>query len=409
MKTTAGSPFRTEWTSLFASDWNFRNARGDKAEDADIKTSTASEKAAVDQLTEKVSKLDQDRAAMQKEHEQLESEYSDKMEAFTRLQNKHSELQVKYHKMDSQYQQDKLSFNILVDKLHNTQAEKDKLFQEASVKQILINELDENIATLQQHLAGLKTKHHELTVKHSGLQEAINSYSMRLHDTHSSMATAEKSLAAEKSNLTDAEQKITSLQQLHSDIKERQIACEKDHHTLVLQISETSKEYKQQLFEKENGIVLAMASASKNLEPTNLEDLRNAQENLIADKQAFQQSEQQLTQLMNRCFECLFMLFAELDSFLVMIFHCTFVCRVNSPETMCNEIASNEAPQSLHVNSQHSLLPEPASQQGIEQEAKPEAEDAEVARKQALATKKLASSLTPHALALYLYWIVSCF
>ena len=49
VKTTAGSPFRTEWTSLFASDWNFRNATGDKAEDADIKTSIASEKAAATQ------------------------------------------------------------------------------------------------------------------------------------------------------------------------------------------------------------------------------------------------------------------------------------------------------------------------------------------------------------------------
>ena len=84
------------------------------------------------------------------------------------------------------------------------------------------------------------------------------------------MATAEKSLAAEKSKLTDAEEKITSLQKLHSDIKERQIACEKHHHALVLQTSETSKEYKRQLFEKENGIVLAMASASKNHESVRL-------------------------------------------------------------------------------------------------------------------------------------------
>ena len=314
VKTTSGSPFRTEWTSLVTSDGD---ATGDIAEDAVIKTSIDSEKAAVDQLTEKVSRLDRDHAAMKTEHEQLQSAYSQKLQAFTKLQNVQSEVQLKHHKIESQLQQDQLSFSILVDKLNNTQAEKQKLFQEASEKQTLVNELNKNIATLQQGLAGLESQQHELTMKQSVLQEVINSSASRLHDTHSSMATAEKSLAAEKRKLTDTEQKITSLQQLHTDIKERQVACEKHQHALVLQISETSKEYKQQLFERENCIVLAIASASENLETTNLEHLRNEQEKLIADKQAFRQIEQQLTQPMHWCFECLFMLLSFLNWILI--------------------------------------------------------------------------------------------
>lgn len=87
------------------------------------------------------------------------------------------------------------------------------------------------------------------------------------------------------------------------------------------------------------------------------------------------------------------------------------MCRVNSPQSECNEIVSDEA--SLHVNSQHTHLPEPATPQGIEQEAKPEqaavpeADAAQVARKQASAKKKLASSLTKHALEPYSF--LDCF